>query len=126
MVYPQGTVLTSTGETHWNSGGTDNKSGTDDIGFVETLLDQLEETRNIDTDRDLRYRHVKWRHDELSTRLPTQPAHCCNYIGNGHHDSEQRHLHWQPSGTGDANSRHRRRAVVPFNGSNSFRHSGNY
>ena len=51
VVYPQGTVLASTGETHWNSGGTDNKSGTDDIGFVETLLDQLEETRNIDTDR---------------------------------------------------------------------------
>jgi polyhydroxybutyrate depolymerase len=51
VVYPQGTVLASTGETHWNSGGSDNKSGADDVGFVETLLDQLEETQNIDTDR---------------------------------------------------------------------------
>ena len=50
-VYPQGTVLASTGETHWNSGGTDNKSGADDLGFVETLLDHLEETHDIDTDR---------------------------------------------------------------------------
>ena len=50
-VYPQGTILASTGETHWNSGGSDNKSGADDLGFVETLLDHLEETQDIDTDR---------------------------------------------------------------------------
>ena len=36
---------------HWNSGSGFSKSETDDLGFVETLLDQLGETRNIDTDR---------------------------------------------------------------------------
>ena len=50
-VYPQGTILPSSGETHWNSGSGFSKSETDDLGFVETLLDQLGETRNIDTDR---------------------------------------------------------------------------
>ena len=50
-VYPQGTVLASTGETHWNSKSSAIPSAADDIGFVETLLDELEETRNIDTDR---------------------------------------------------------------------------
>ena len=50
-VYPQGTVLASTGETHWNSRSSAIPSAADDIGFVETLLDELEETQNIDTDR---------------------------------------------------------------------------
>ena len=50
-VYPQGTVLASTGEPHWNSESSAIPSATDDIGFVETLVDELTETRNIDTDR---------------------------------------------------------------------------
>ena len=43
IVYPQGTSLPGTNDSHWNSSkpSTDNKSNTDDIGFIENLIDQL-------------------------------------------------------------------------------------
>ncbi len=51
-VYPQGTILPVSGEAHWNSGrGFTDKSDTDDLGFVETLIDHLNASRNIDADR---------------------------------------------------------------------------
>lgn len=51
LVYPQGTDLDGT--SHWNPlplGG-DNKSPTDDLGFVDALLDALIEAYRVDEDR---------------------------------------------------------------------------
>lgn len=51
LVYPQGSLLS--GFSHWNAApmAEDNKSNTDDIGFIETLLDGLQETLSIDPNR---------------------------------------------------------------------------
>ncbi|NQZ78365.1 MAG: prolyl oligopeptidase family serine peptidase, partial [Ekhidna sp.] len=51
LVYPQGTCLD--GASHWNACplGGDNKSPSDDFGFVETLINQLLSEFNIDTNR---------------------------------------------------------------------------
>ena len=50
-VYPQGVPLD--GSTHWNSmmGAEGNKSNTDDVGFVRSLLNLLGENYAIDTSR---------------------------------------------------------------------------
>lgn len=51
VVYPQGSCLD--GVPHWNAAlpGPDNKSTTDDLGFVEALIGQLSEDYHIDLDR---------------------------------------------------------------------------
>ena len=51
LAYPQGTLLN--GDPHWNTAppGGDNKSTTDDFGFVEALLDGLENVYSVDTSR---------------------------------------------------------------------------
>jgi polyhydroxybutyrate depolymerase len=51
LLYPQGTLLE--GNSHWNAEdlGGDNKSETDDIGFVLELIAQLEGRYNIDSNR---------------------------------------------------------------------------
>ena len=52
LVYPQGSLLEGE-STHWNPlpPSDDNKSSTDDLGFVAALLDTLIATFNVDTDR---------------------------------------------------------------------------
>ncbi|RAP32127.1 hypothetical protein DID75_05315 [Candidatus Marinamargulisbacteria bacterium SCGC AG-410-N11] len=46
LVYPKGE------NTEWNSYvGPDNKSSTDDFGFIESLINKLEESQNIDPNR---------------------------------------------------------------------------
>ena len=51
LVYPQGTLLE--GDPHWNAAlpGGDNKSDADDLGFTAALIDLLNETYGIDTER---------------------------------------------------------------------------
>lgn len=51
LVYPQGACLN--GFSHWNAAlpGNGNKSNVDDLGFVSSLIDQLNSTYNIDQDR---------------------------------------------------------------------------
>ena len=51
VVYPQGSCLE--GVPHWNAAlpGADNKSTADDLGFVEALIDQLDQDYLIDQDR---------------------------------------------------------------------------
>ena len=51
LVYPQGSLLD--GSPHWNSAlsGGDNKSSTDDFGFVEAMIDEIAASYNADTDR---------------------------------------------------------------------------
>jgi len=52
LIYPQGSLLNGT-SSHWNSSalGSDNKSNTDDIGFIENLITTLTSTLNIDNKR---------------------------------------------------------------------------
>ncbi len=49
VAYPQGTLLE--GKTHWNVGGWTLKSKTDDVGFVNLLLDSISEKYSIDSNR---------------------------------------------------------------------------
>lgn len=49
IAYPQGTLLE--GKTHWNVGGWTLKSKTDDIGFVNLLLDSISDKYSIDSNR---------------------------------------------------------------------------
>ena len=51
LIYPQGSCLN--GSSHWNpcpSGG-DNKSTADDVGFVESILNEISSQYNIDPER---------------------------------------------------------------------------
>ena len=47
VIYPQGTLLPATGETHWNVGGWTISSETDDVGFIEVVIDFLENRFSI-------------------------------------------------------------------------------
>ena len=51
LAYPQGTLLN--GDPHWNTApvGGDNKSTTDDFGFIEALLDGLENVYSVNTSK---------------------------------------------------------------------------
>ena len=52
VIYPQGTALEN-GDGHWNTmiSSEGNKSSTNDIGFISSLIDDLAVSHNIDTDR---------------------------------------------------------------------------
>ena len=49
VVYPQG--LTFQGVTHWNVGGFTNGSTSNDVGFINSVLDDLEANYNINTNK---------------------------------------------------------------------------
>ena len=49
LAHPEGTLFN--GSTHWNVGGWTVGSTTDDVGFTETLLDEIASQYNIDLDR---------------------------------------------------------------------------
>ncbi len=47
VVYPQGTLLPATGQTHWNVGGWTTSSSTDDVGFIDSLIEFLDDEYSI-------------------------------------------------------------------------------
>jgi polyhydroxybutyrate depolymerase len=49
VVYPQGT--TYLGATHWNVGGFTQGSTTDDVGFLDSLIDEISSDYSINPDR---------------------------------------------------------------------------
>ena len=51
VVYPQGSILPTTQETHWNVGGWTVGSETDDVLFIRQLLDHLEHNLSLDVSR---------------------------------------------------------------------------
>ena len=51
IIYPQGSILNATGETHWNVGGWTTSSTTDDIDFISSLIDWTAENYNLDQNR---------------------------------------------------------------------------
>jgi len=48
VIYPQGTILPSTGETHWNVGGWTYGSPTNDVDFISSLIDWAYSEYGID------------------------------------------------------------------------------
>ena len=51
VVYPQGSILQTTQETHWNVGGWTVGSETDDVLFIKELLNHLDQNLSIDRSR---------------------------------------------------------------------------
>ncbi len=51
VIYPQGSILQSTGATHWNVGGWTTSSTTDDVSYIETIIDYMLIEYRIDPDR---------------------------------------------------------------------------
>ena len=51
VIYPQGSILQSTGATHWNVGGWTTSSTTDDVNYIETIIDYMLTEYRIDPDR---------------------------------------------------------------------------
>ena len=51
VIYPQGTLLPSTGQTHWNVGGWTTGSTTDDVGFINEVIEFLDDEYSIDKSR---------------------------------------------------------------------------
>ena len=51
IIYPQGSILQSTGQTHWNVGGWTSSSSTDDVDFISSLIDWSAENYNINLKR---------------------------------------------------------------------------
>ncbi len=112
LAYPQGSLLN--GDPHWNTAppGGDNKSTTDDFGFVEALLDGLENVYSVDTSRvyatgysnggDFSYALACYRSDRIAGIAPVSgsmgdaPQNSCNVthptavmVVNGTQDSDR-------------------------------------
>ena len=51
VIYPQGTLLPSTGQTHWNVGGWTTGSTTDDVGFINEIIEFIDDEYSIDKSR---------------------------------------------------------------------------
>ena len=51
VIYPQGTLLPATGQTHWNVGGWTTSSSTDDVGFINSVINFLNNEYSIDSKR---------------------------------------------------------------------------
>ena len=51
VIYPQGTLLPATGQTHWNVGGWTTSSSTDDVGFINSIINFLNNEYSIDSKR---------------------------------------------------------------------------
>ncbi len=51
VIYPQGTLLPATGQTHWNVGGWTTSSITDDVGFLNEVINFLDEEYSINLKR---------------------------------------------------------------------------
>ena len=51
VIYPQGTLLPATGQPHWNVGGWTTSSTTDDVGFINSVINFLSNEYSIDSKR---------------------------------------------------------------------------
>ncbi len=51
IIYPQGTILETTGQTHWNVGGFSSGSNADDEAFINTIRDYMAAVYDIDEKR---------------------------------------------------------------------------
>ena len=51
VIYPQGTLLPATGQTHWNVGGWTTSSQTDDVGFINAVIGFIDDEYSLDYKR---------------------------------------------------------------------------
>ena len=51
LIYPQGTIYEPTGETHWNVGGWTSLSTTDDIDYIDSIIDYLDDNYLVNLNR---------------------------------------------------------------------------
>ena len=51
VIYPQGTLLPATGQTHWNVGGWTTSSTTDDVGFINSVINFMNDEYSINPKR---------------------------------------------------------------------------
>lgn len=117
LVYPQGSCLE--GSSHWNAcpNGGDNKSSTDDLGFIETLIDHLDANYNIDEERVyavgysnggmMAYGLANYRSEKIAA-VGSVSGTMLDCIGPTSHPMPVIHLH----GTSDG--------VLPYNGGSDF------
>jgi polyhydroxybutyrate depolymerase len=117
LVYPQGSCLD--GSSHWNAcpNGGDNKSNTDDFGFVESLINEISSEYRVDKDRVyaagysngamMAYGLANYR-SELIAAVGSVSGSMLDCIGNTRHPMPIVHLH----GTSDG--------VIPYNGADDW------
>lgn len=51
LIFPQGTIYQPTGETHWNVGGWTSQSTTDDIDYIDSIIDYLDGNYRVNLNR---------------------------------------------------------------------------
>jgi len=118
LVYPQGSCLE--GSSHWNPCpvGGDNKSTADDIGFVESMTNEISSQYNVDMDRIyavgysnggmMAYGLANYKSD-LIAAVASVSGVMLDCTGSTSHPMPVLDLH----GTSDQ--------VIPYNGSNDYR-----
>lgn len=114
LVYPQGSYLN--GYPHWNAcpTGGDNKSDTDDFGFVESMINEISSQFNVDMERIyaagysngsmMAYGLANYK-SELIAAVASVSGGMLDCTGNTSHPMPIVHLH----GTSDI--------ILPYNGS---------
>jgi len=117
LVYPQGSLLD--GSSHWNAcpTGGDNKSNTDDFGFIEALIQELSSQYKIDQSRIyaagysngamMAYGLANYKSERIAA-IASVSGTMLDCIGNPQHPMPVLHLH----GTADS--------VIPYNGDNYY------
>jgi polyhydroxybutyrate depolymerase len=117
LVYPQGSCLD--GYSHWNAcpTGGDNKSTTDDFGFVESIISELSSQYNVNMERIyaagysnggmMAYGLANYKSDLIAAVASVSGA-MLECIGQTNHPMPIVHLH----GTSDG--------VLPYNGSSDW------
>ncbi len=117
LVYPQGTCLN--GSSHWNPSlpGDDNKSEADDLGFIETLINELTSAYSIDTTRIyacgysnggmFAYGLANYK-SEMIAAVASVSGTCLDFNSPTSHPMPVLHLH----GTSDG--------VIPYDGSSDY------
>jgi polyhydroxybutyrate depolymerase len=117
LVYPQGSCLD--GSSHWNACplGGDNKSNSDDFGFVESMINEISSQYNVDMERIyaagysnggmMAYGLANYKSDLIAAVASVSGA-MLDCVGSTSHPMPVVHLH----GTADG--------VLPYNGSSDW------
>ena len=117
LVYPQGSC--SDGSSHWNPcpRGGDNKSTADDVGFVESMINEISSQYNIDMERIyaggysnggmMAYGLANYKSDLIAAVASVSGA-MLDCIGSTNHPMPTVHIH----GTSDG--------VLPYNGDSFY------
>jgi polyhydroxybutyrate depolymerase len=113
LVYPQGSCLD--GSSHWNACplGGDNKSNSDDFGFVESMINEISSQYNVDMERIyaagysnggmMAYGLANYKSDLIAAVASVSGA-MLDCVGSTSHPMPVVHLHGTDNGSSDWNS----------------------